>query len=154
MEVSNNTNNYQMLSTQQKQTTQPLPQEPTNSNKDIYNATGGNAVRSDGEVKLTPQGQSNLTNAQESNAAEQQVASEAQKSSQRETATNFLANQSKKSQVEIYLSVATDSKAEVGSNGDTVSILESLRDVQKQNNAVAAYATYQENQNPTKIAQF
>ena len=41
----------------------------------------------------------------------------------------------------------SDGKVEVGGN-DTADVIESLRDVQKQNNAVAAYATYEENQNP------
>ena len=52
------------------------------------------------------------------------------------------------SQVEIYLAVATDGKVDIGDD-QTPSIIESLRDVQKQNNAVEAYATYEENQKNT-----
>jgi len=154
MEISNNMNtmnNYQMLGTQQKPGIQPVPvepKEPTLSNADIYEASEGNAIRKDGEITLTPQGQNNVENKQAENTAEAEAISQDKKDSQRATATDYLAHKSKQSQVEIYLSVATDSKVELGTNGDTASIIESLRDVQKQNNAVAAYATYQENQNP------
>jgi hypothetical protein len=152
MEVST-TNNYQVLSAQQRPSIQPVPQEPTYSNKEIYEASQGNAIRNDsGEITLTPQGQTNLQSAKAENTAEKEAASQAQKDAQRDTATDYLAHQSKKSQVEIYLSVATDNRVEIGSDGDIVSVIESLRDVQKQNNIVAAYATYQENQNPTKLA--
>jgi len=152
MEVST-TNNYQMLSTQQRPGIQPVPQEPTYSNKEVYEASQGNAIRNDeGEITLTPQGQTNLQSAKAENTAEAEAASQAQKDAQRATATDYLAHQSKKSQVEIYLSVATDSKVDLGSDGDTASIIESLRDVQKQNNAVEAYATYKENQDPTQLA--
>lgn len=151
MEVSNNINNYQMLSTQQKPVTTPVePQDPKYTNGEIYEASDGNVIREDGELTLTPQGENNLNSVNVENEAEEDAAAVAQADAQRETATNYLAHQSKKSQVEIYLAVATDGNVEVGSNNDTVSIIESLRDVQKQNNAVAAYATYQENQNSAK----
>jgi len=69
---------------------------------------------------------------------------QAQKDDVRGTVVDYAAYQSKKSQVEIYLSVATDSNVEIGN--DTATILESLRETQKQNNTVQAYAQYQENQ--------
>ena len=56
-----------------------------------------------------------------------------------------LEHQSKKTQVEIYLSVATDSNVKLGESS-TKDSLNILRDVQKQNNEVVAHATYQENQ--------
>jgi hypothetical protein len=155
MEISNNTNSYQALSTQQKPITLPVePQEPKYTNGEIYEASQGNAIRNDeGKVVLTPQGQNNVDNVKADNAAEEATASQEQKDAQRSTATDYLAHQSKKSQVEIYLAVASESKVEL-ENDSTASIIESLRDVQKQNNAVEAYATYKENQNPTKIAHF
>ncbi len=153
MEVSNNTNNYQMLSAQQRHVIQPVPQEdPKYTNGEVYEASQGNAIRNnDGELTLTPQGQNNVDNKKAENTAEAQAASEAQKDAQRSTATDYLAHKSKQSQVEIYLAVATDNKVELG-NDSTASVIESLRDVQKQNNAVEAYATYKENQNPANMA--
>ena len=155
MEISNNTNNYQALSAQQKPITLPVePQEPKYTSGEIYEASQGNAIRNnDGAVVLTPQGQNNVDNKQAAATAEDEAATVAQRDDQRANATDYLAHQSKKSQVEIYLAVASDSKVELG-NDSTASIIESLRDVQKQNNAVEAYATYKENQDPVKIAQF
>ena len=156
MEISNTTNNYQLQNAeQQKSVTTPVepPKEQAFNNKEIYEASQGNAIRNEsGELALTPQGQTNLGNAQDANAEEAQAAATEQKDAQRATATDYLAHQSQKSQVEIYLAVATDGQAEIGSNGDTASIIETLRDVQKQNNTVAAYATYQENQDGAKPA--
>ncbi len=153
MEVSAQSNNYQMMNAQQQHVIQPVPQEPASSNKDIYEASQGNVIRKDGEVGLTPQGQNNVSNKQDANVAADEAAAQAEKDAQRENATNFLGAKSKQSQVEIYLAVATDSKVELG-NDDTASIIESLRDVQKQNNVVEAYATYQENQNGGKAVLF
>jgi len=149
MEITNNTNNYQMLNTQQKHVTNPVepPKEPALNNAEIYEASDGNLIRSDaGEVVLTPQGENNVANAQANNTAEKEEIAQDEKDAMRATATDYLAHKSKQSQVEIYLAVATDSKVELG-NDSTASIIESLRDVQKQNNAVEAYATYQANQN-------
>ena len=144
MEITNNTNIIQPI--------EP-PKEQTYSNKEIYEASNGNIIRKDGELSLTPQGETNINNAKEEKANETTQDKEAKQDAQRATATDYLAHQSKKAQVEIYLAVATDDKAELA-NDDTVSIIETLRDVQKQNNAVAAYASYKENQNPSKIAHF
>ena len=155
MEVSSQTNNYQMMNMHQMQNSlkpenpiQPVPNptEPKASNADIYQASNGNAIKQDGALSLTPQGELNVANKQEANLAQEAAATQEKNDAMRSTGADYLAAQSKKSQVEIYLAVASDSKVEVGSNGDTASIIESLRDVQKQNNAVAAYATYQENQ--------
>jgi len=154
MQVSS-TNNYQALQAQQKPVTiQPVePQEPKYSNDEIYEASQGNAIRNkDGELSLTPQGQTNLNSA---NAAKEEAASQAQqaqKDSQRGTAVDYLAASSKKSQAEIYLAVATDGKS--SSDNATADVISELRDVQKQNNAVQAYATYQTNQAEGKPALF
>ena len=155
MEISNNTNSYQLQAQEYKAVTLPIepPKEPTYTNKEIYEASGGNLIRVDGELSLTPQGETNINNAKEDKVNETAQAEEAEQDAQRATATGYLAHQSQKSQVEIYLSVAINSKVEL-ENDDTANIIETLRDVQKQNNAVAAYAAYQENQNPSKIAHF
>ncbi len=153
MQVSSNTNTYQTLNTQQKHVTLPVvPEEPTYNNKEIYEASNGNLIRSkDGDVALTPQGETNVANAKEDKATQADAEAQATKDAQRGVAVDYLGAQSKKSQVEIYLAVATDSKVFLGNDG-TASIIESLRDVQKQNDAVEAYATYQENQKGGKPA--
>ena len=154
MEITNNTNNYQTLNAQQKSVTLPVePKEPTYNNAEIYQASNGNAIRSDEGIVLTPQGEHNVANAQSEKAVVAEEATQAEKDAQRATATDYLANKSKQSQIEIYLAVATDSKVELG-NDSTASIIESLRDVQKQNNAVEAYATYRENQANNPISTF
>jgi len=146
MKISANTNNYQALEASQKPVTLPVepPKEPTYSNKEIYDASQGNLIRNDGKLELTPQGQNNIANNQEDKANAEATQEQAKTDEQRANAVDYLAYQSKKSQVKIYLAVATDGKYE--DNNSTPSVLESLRDVQKQNNSVQAYASYQENQ--------
>ena len=152
MEVSSQTNNYQALSSFQQRKEQPVtlpvePQDPKYSSSEIYEASNGNLVSDrQGNVSITPQGETNINNAVEDKQTAVAAAEQAKKDDLRGVAVDYTAAQSKKSQVEIYLAVASEGKVEVGSNNDTASILESLRDVQKQNNAVEAYATYKENQ--------
>ena len=83
---------------------------------------------------------------------EQRNISEEQKDELRQTAVNYLGNQSKKSQVEIYLSVATGEDS--SNKNSTAQAVSSLRDVQKQNDAVEAYATYKEEQKNSEPALF
>jgi len=156
MEVSSQINNYQALSPlqQRRETSVTAPVEPKDSaytNGEIYEASQGNLVRGNsGEIELTPQGQNNISNAKDEKATELATQNQATKDAQRGVAVDYIGAQSKQSQVEIYLAVATDGKVEVG-NDDTADIIESLRDVQKQNNAVQAYATYKENQNSSML---
>ena len=152
MEISSQTNNYQMMNIHQQPKSQPIttpvePNDPKHTN--IYESSQGNLVRNDGEISLTPQGETNINNAKEDAATANAAEEQAQKDAQRALGVDYIAAQSKQSQVEIYLAVATDGKVEVGNN-ETADIIESLRDVQKQNNAVEAYATYQDNQNPIR----
>lgn len=150
MEVSSQTNSFQTMNMHQKTVTAPVePKEPTYTNEEIYEASQGNIIRNDGELTLTPQGQNNLSTAQADSATEAEAQTQAKQDQRRENGADYIAQQSKQSQIEIYLSVATDSDVSLGS--DTSSVIESLRDVQKQNNAVEAYATYQENQNGTNL---
>ncbi len=163
MEVSSQSNNYQMMNAYQMQNSSkpensiqpvPNPSEPKLSNQELYEVSDGNLIRGeDNEVQLTPQGQNNVSEVKDENSAEQEAATQAERDAQRENAANYVHHQSKKSQVEIYLAVASDGKVELGDDA-TPSILESLRDVQKQNNAVEAYATYAENQQGGKAAFF
>ncbi len=150
MEVSSQTNSFQTMNMHQKNVTTPVePKEPTYGNKEIYEASQGNLVRNDGEITLTPQGQNNISNVQENKATEAESQEEAKRDEQRGVAVDYLGAQSKQSQVEIYLAVATDSDT-----GDsTSSVIESLRDVQKQNQAVEAYAAYKENQDGSELLQ-
>ncbi len=146
MEISSQQNSYQAMNQYQKPITTPVePNDPKYTNKEVYEASQGNVIRNDeSELALTPQGQTNLTNAQDEKSAEVAQASQEQKDSQRATATDYLARKSTQSQVEIYLAVGNDTQ--VSSQDDTTAtVLQSLRDVQKQNNAVEAYASYKEN---------
>ncbi len=151
MEISNSMNQYQSLNMYQKPredlVTIPVePQEPTYKSGEIYDASQGNLISDkDGNLSLTPQGEVNLANAKEDKALEVQAQDQASKDAQRANATDYLAHKSMQSQVEIYLAVATDGEVSLG-DSELPSILDSLRDVQKQNNAVEAYATYKENQ--------
>jgi hypothetical protein len=151
MQVS--TNNYQMLNTYQQPVIQPIvpegpsiqpvPQEPKYSSKDIYEASHGNLIiGEDGNLALTPQGETNLNNAISDKKDITEAQDQAQKDATRSFVTDYLDASSKKSQVEIYLSTATDGKYD-GSD-DTIEVISNLRDIQKQNNAVEAYATYKE----------
>lgn len=154
MQVTSTTNQNQALQAQQQQklvTTPVEPKDPTYTNKEVYEASQGNLIRGDDGVQLTPQGQNNIDNKQADNETEQAAATQAQKDEQRATAVDYLAASSKQSQVEIYLAVATDGKHETTST-TTADVVSELRDVQKQNNAVAAYATYQDNQAQGKPA--
>jgi len=138
MQVSSNTNQYQSLQAQQ-------PTEPKYTDKEIYEASQGNISRAkDGSLGLTPQGETNINNAKNAKSEEVAEQVQTQKDETRASATNLLAASSKKSQVEIYLAVATDGKS--SSDNTTADVISNLRDVQKQNNAVQAYAAYQEAQ--------
>jgi len=124
------------------------------ASEDIYKASKGNlVVGKDGDIVLTPQGQNNISNAIDAKNAEIAQENQAQKDAQKDLAVDYLGAQSKKSQVEIYLAVALDNKADLKEDAKA-SIFETLRDVQKQNNAVQAYAAYQENQKGGKPALF
>lgn len=123
MQVSNQTNNYQDLSVHQKPVTLPVEEQKPS------------------DVKPSPETKPEI--AEKSQEEKDQI---------RGAMVNQLEHQSKKTQVEIYLSVAAESKVEVGGN-ETIDSLNTLRDVQKQNNAVAAYASYQENQNGNMASQ-
>jgi len=155
MEISSHTNSYQALNSYQQRkddlVTLPVePQDPKYNSKEVYEASQGNLISDrDGEVSITPQGQTNLNAAVEEQQTELATAQEDKKDAQRGVAVDHIARQSTKSQVEIYLSVASDGEVDVGN--DTASIIESLRDVQKQNNAVEAYATYKQNQNSSQL---
>ena len=152
MEVSGKTSSFQNMNMHQKSVTTPVePKEPAYGNKEIYEASQGNLIRDNNEVVLTPQGQNNVANAKAESAAESEAQTQAKQEQRRENGADYIAQQSKQSQIEIYLSVANNSDVSVGN--ETLSIIESLRDVQKQNNAVEAYATYQENQNGTNLLQ-
>ena len=152
MQVSGNTNNYQTLNAQQQAVTLPAPQEPKYSDKEVYEGSNGNLYRGKDGISLTPQAEININNSKEDKATQTSQESQAQKDAQRGVAVDYLAASSKQSQVEIYLAAATD--GEYSSNNATADIINTLRDVQKQNNAVEAYATYKEAQNSAKPTPF
>ena len=140
-------NDYQAMNIYQKPVfpEQPIMPKPQYSAEDVYNASNGNLITTkDGEIQLTPQGELNLLNAQNAKTEKEDAQVKAQKDAQREYAAGYINYKSKQTQAEIYLSVAIDDKVELSSG--TSDIIKSLRDVQKQNNIVEAYATYKENQ--------
>jgi len=146
MQVSSHTNNYQALQTKQHPVTLPMPEAPKYSNGEIYEASNGNVIRGeDGKLTLTPQGETNLNNAREDAATSKAQEAQEKRDQTRGHAVDYLAASSKQSQVEIYLAVATDGS--YSSDNKTADVISELRDVQKQNNAVEAYATYKESQN-------
>lgn len=137
MQVSSQTNSYQDLNVQQKSTTiQPVPQEE----KKLSNTDVSPEKRLETENKIDDKQTVLADKSQE------------EKDQLRSTMVDRIEHQSKKTQVEIYLSVATDSNVELAGNS-TVDSLKTLRDVQKQNNTVEAYATYQENQKESITSQ-
>ena len=138
------TNTFQNLNTYQQPVIQPI-ELPDYTNKEIYDASQENIIRGDdGKLTLTPQGELNLANKEQEKIDEAATKTQEQKDELRGLAVDYLEVNSKKSQVEIYLAVATDGA--YSSNDQTATIISELRDVQKQNNAVQAYATYKEAQ--------
>jgi uncharacterized protein (UPF0264 family) len=156
MEVTAQNNSYQMLNAYQQKREMPVttpvePKDPNYKPGDVYEASNGNLISDKtGNVYLTPQGQNNLNDALDAKKTEATDSIQEQKDSLRAYAMDYTAAQSKKSQAEIYLSVATDSDVDLTS-GDTASVIENLREVQKQNNTVEAYATYKQNQNASQL---
>ncbi|NOQ30084.1 MAG: hypothetical protein GQ570_03065 [Helicobacteraceae bacterium] len=140
MEISTQTNSYEQMSMyQQKVTAQEALVEVglPPSTMPIKEETPEKEIPIEEQMRL---------DAEAATKKEQEDADvQASKDAQREYAAGYASHQSKQSQVEIYLSVATGSDIDLGN--DTANILETLRDVQKQNNQVTAYSTYQENQN-------
>jgi len=130
MQISSQTNDYQAMNIYQKpdHSIQPVPNpEPTEPIEE-----------------LTPEEEMNARYEDQATQAQKDADAQAKQDAQREYAAGYVSHQSKQTQVEIYLSVATGSDAPIGN--DTISTLETLRDIQKQNNQVQAYASYQENQ--------
>ena len=73
-----------------------------------------------------------------------------QRDALREMTVGYIGVQSKKAQWEIYMSVATES--DIDSEAPSgVEFYQTLREIQKQNNMVKAYAAYQENSLTTQI---
>jgi len=144
MQISSYTNQYQALQTKQNPITVPGgPSEPKYSKDDIYEASKGNlTLNDDGRLDITPQGELNIANAK--NAKEEELSAKIQeeKDSNRATFTKLLETSSKKSRIEIYFATASD--GEIDMDNQTLSVFNTLRDVQKQNNMVQAYATYKE----------
>ena len=134
MQVSNQTNTYTSMNMYQ----QPVEQR------------GGAVIQPiipevDPTPELSPEDQLKQDSEKQAQLDAQAAESQAKKDAQREAAAGLIAHESKQTQAEIYLSVMADSKVSLG-NDDLVGTIEVLRDIQKQNNTVAAYATYAENQ--------
>jgi len=94
------------------------------------------------DIETTPEEFSEIKNSIEEVSATAQEEDQAHKDAQREAFAGILGHQSKQTQAEIYLSVALD--AEVSLGNDNLKMIKSLQNVQQQNNAVKAYAAYNE----------
>ena len=125
MEISNITNNSQVQN-------QARPENVARANNS--------------EVFLRPDEQIKTNKAQDEKTTEISEELQSNKDSQRENATNTLAKQSKKSQVEISLATTTE-KTQSSIKNDTAETIETLRDAQKRNDTLQAHAAYKENQN-------
>ncbi len=167
MNVSNMQNNYQILNAYQRPVVPEKPiveppsevkppvekppvERPTTeySPGEVYKASDGNIIADrDGNLSLTPQGKLNVENAKQERADAAAAEVQEKRDNLRGFVVDYAAHQSKKTQVEIYLAVATqNSDIDININHNSINILESLRETQKQNNIVQAYAQYQENQ--------
>ena len=146
MQVEASSYGYSALNNYQKPSILPI-ELPDYSNKEIYEASDGNIIRGDdGKLHLTPQGQTNLNNAIEDAQKEVQAQKEQEAAATREFVAGVVSAQSKKTQAEIYLAVASDGKYSIGNGISASDIIKSLRDVQEHNNFVQAYAAYAQNQ--------
>ena len=126
MQVSSNANNTQAMNQYQLRS----DSKPENSIQSVLEQTSNNT----NQTSLKPQ---------DTKPVEDPAQTQVTRDTQRENATNALAQKSQQSRVEINLAGGNNSPIE----NNTADIIESLRGVQKQNNAVQAYATYKENQN-------
>lgn len=156
MNVSNVQNNYQTLNSYQRPVVPEQPVEkppiekPTTeySPGEVYKASKGNIIADrEGNLSLTPQGELNVANAKQARADAATAELQEKKDNLRGFVVDYAAYQSKKTQVEIYLAVATqNSDIDININHKSINVVESLRETQKQNNIVQAYTQYQENQ--------
>ncbi|RLA72806.1 MAG: hypothetical protein DRG78_23370 [Epsilonproteobacteria bacterium] len=138
MQVSSQMNNYQDLNTNNKLVTiQPVPEEG----------------KKNPDIEVSPEKRLDVENSIDDKQTQAAVESQEKRDQQRGVLVDHVERQSKKTQVEIYLAVATDSKVEIGGN-DTIDSINTLRDIQKQNNAVAGHETYKANQNGNIETQF
>ena len=92
---------------------------------------------------LSPEKQLDIKNNIDEKVNDYKETQQAQKDNTREFLAGYTGYQSKKNQVEIYLSVATNSD-QTSSDDSAVAVLKNLRETQKQNDAVQGYATYKE----------
>ena len=93
--------------------------------------------------ELSPENQLKVASTVDGKIEAKSAEDQETKDAQRAFFINQVGTQSKKTQVEIYLSVATEEKVSLQNN--TLDSLQILRDIQKQNQAVEAYAAYQSN---------
>jgi hypothetical protein len=138
MQVSSQMNSYQDLSIQQKPVTiQPVPEEG----------------KKNPDIEISPEKRLDVENTIDDKQTQEALESQEKRDQQRGLLVDSIERQSKKTQVEIYLSVATDSKVEIGGN-NTIDSINTLRDIQKQNSMVSGHEIYQANQNGNIETQF
>jgi len=132
MEISSQINDFQAMTVHQKPITAPVEVQE-------------NLISQGGEVALSSEKQNTISNAKDEKSAQDAVQTQEQNNTQASVAVDYLGAKAEQSQTEIYLAVATQS--EESSKSSTASAVESLRNVQKQNNELEAYVAYKENQN-------
>jgi len=125
MQVSLETNNYLQLQSYQR----------TKENPSIL------PIQNPIEEELSPEEKLNLQKELEAVQTQKEQEEQAQKDALRGFVVDYVGVQSKKTQAEIYLSGMLENDVDLTND---VTLLESLRDVKKQNDFINGYATYKE----------
>jgi len=133
MNIVNNTSNpYQDITAYQRKDILPVikPENPIYPEKPI-----------NAKLELSPEDELKMQHAKEEAARKAEEEKEEKIAKLKALMAQYTKEQSIKSQIEIYLSVATDSDVDMGNDSN---ILDILRDIQDQNNSMHGYETYQE----------
>lgn len=93
------------------------------------------------DINLTPEEKLDIQQTIEDAIAKREAEKEQKAQRTRSLLAQYTKTQSVKTQVEIYLSVATDSDVDFNSDSNLIEI---LSDIKKQNDMMAGYATYKE----------
>jgi len=136
MDVQNNLNNYQTLGMYERKIT--LPENPT-----IQPVPKPETP----QPELTPEQKLDVKYAVSDTINEYQDKKQQQKDNLRAFTMDYVGVQSKKTQAQIYLSVALDENVDLTQD---IKMYDSLQDIKKQNDTIKGYALYKELQQKTE----
>jgi len=91
------------------------------------------------EIELSPEAEMNIQRAKEEAKAEEEAQKQAKEEELRALMAQYTKERSIQTQIEIYLSVSTDTDVSLGNDLD---LLNTLRDLQSQNDSMHGYETY------------